>query len=196
MRKKYWSLTVALLLFSILANSQADPKKTPAIKFQSNLQPGILIGQSGSNPAFTISSINGIQSKSWFAGIGIGLDYYGAKRSVPLFIDVKKDLSEKVNTFFLFADAGYNFPWLMDNQKMKFVEKYNASGGLYYETGIGYKFKIFTNTHIGFSAGYSFKQIKEEYTYPCIWCENEIPPDEISNYKYRRLAIKLNWWLR
>ena len=49
---------------------------------------------------------------------------------------------------------------------MKFVDKYKAVGGLFYEAGAGYKFTIFTKTPIGFSAGYYYKQLKEKYTYP------------------------------
>lgn len=195
MAKKYFYLTLTYFLFSLSANSQAAAAKHSSVKFETNLQAGVLIGQKGSKPALNVSTVNGFKFDTWFTGIVVGIDYYDLKRSIPLFADVKKDLSKNANTFFLFADAGYDFPWLMDNQKPLNVNNYKAMGGLYYETGLGYKFRIFNTSYIGFSAGYSFKQLKEKYAQPCSWCENYIPPVELYNYMYRRLSIKFNWWL-
>ncbi len=193
--KKYFYIILTYFLFSLSANSQDAAVKHSSVKFETNLQASVLIGQKGSKPALNVNAINGLKFDTWFTGIGVGIDYYGLKRSVPLFVDVKKDLSEKVNTFFLFGDLGYDFPWLMNNQKPPYANNYNAMGGLYYETGLGYKFRIFNASHISFSAGYSFKQLKEKYAQPCFWCENYIPPVERYNYMYRRLSIKFNWWL-
>ena len=195
MEIKKMCLLVTCLLFLLSAKSQHITKTSAAIKFQSNLQSGILIGQKGSKPALSVNAVNGIKYSTWFGGIGVGIDYYGLKRSIPLFLDIQKDISAKFNSWFWFADAGYNFPWLMNNEKMKFVEKYKAVGGLFYEAGAGYKFTIFNKTRIGLSAGYSYKQLKEKYTYPCVWCEFNIPPDQTNKYQYRRIAIKFNWWL-
>lgn len=168
-------------LFFILANSQTVSKQASSIKFQSNLQSGILIGESYTSPAFTISAINGIQCGSWFTGIGIGIDYY-ALRSVPLFFDVKKNLSKKANTSFLFADVGYNF------YRPNYHQAY-TTGGLYYEAGVGYKFSLKNKMGLGFSAGYSVKTIKGYGPIDYF----ETPTYE---YKFRRVSIKLNWWLK
>lgn len=192
---KYFYISLTYFLFPLPANGQHLAAKHSLVKFVSNLQAGVLIGQKGSKPALNINVINGLKFNTWFAGIGVGIDYYGLKRSIPLFLDIQKDISAKSNTWFWFADAGYNFPWLMNNEKMKFVEKYKAVAGLFYEAGAGYKFTIFNKTRIGLSAGYSYKQLKEKYTYPCVWCEFSIPPDQTNNYEYRRIAIKFNWWL-
>jgi hypothetical protein len=195
MERKKMCLSVTCLIFLLSAKSQHVTKTSPEIKFQSNLQSGLLVGQKDSKSALSVNVVNGIKSSTWFGGIGVGIDYYGLKRSIPLFLNIQKDISAKSNTWFWFADAGYNFPWLMNNEKMKFVEKYKAVGGLFYEAGAGYKFTIFNKTRIGLSAGYSYKQLKEKYTYPCVWCEFNIPPDQTNNYEYRRIAIKFNWWL-
>jgi len=43
-----------------------------------------------------------VQSNSWFAGIGVGIDYYGFHRSVPLFVDVKKIFPKRqIQRFYL-----------------------------------------------------------------------------------------------
>ncbi len=190
MKRKSNYITLISLLFLLSAKSQQLTKTSPAIKFQSHLQSGILTGQKGSEPAFVINAVNGVQAATWFAGIGVGIDYY-QKRTIPLFINAEKNLSVKANTFFLYGAAGYNFYRLKDDEKVLYIE--NANGGLFYEAGAGYKFTIFTKTHIGFSAGYSYKQLKEKYN-PCIYCDFNFPP-ETNNYEYRRISIKFNWWL-
>lgn len=194
MKRKRNYITLISLLFLLSAKSQQLTKVSPAIKFQSNLQSGILIGQKGSEPAFVINAVNGVQAATWFAGIGVGIDYY-EKRTIPLFINVEKNLSAKAKAFFLYGSAGYNFAWLKDNEKIQYVEKYDA-GGLFYEAGAGYKFTIFSKMHIGFSAGYCYKQLKEKYITSILieWLPNTPPPD--NNYEYRRIAIKFNWWLK
>ena len=190
----YFTHTVICLFVFTSIHSQTIIKKEAAIKFQSSLQAGSLFGQAGSKPASTISTINGIKIKQWFTGIGVGIDYYGAKRSVPLFAAVQKNLSSKVNTFFLYGNAGYNFAWLKDDEKIKNVAYSKQVGGLFYDAGIGYKIKIFRNNYFGLSAGYSFKQVKEQYTGRCWFCENYVPPLQKDNYKFRTVAVKINWW--
>ena len=183
------------MLFIVNAQSQSAVTKSSNIKFQSSIKPGLLLGQIHSKPSFTISTINGIQYKEWFTGIGAGIDYYGTKRSIPLFASVTRDFTVDKDTWFLYGNAGYNFPWLKDEEKMKNMDKYKATGGAFYELGAGFKFKVFNKTHFGFSAGYSLKQITEAYTYPCVWCEDYVPPSEKDTYTYRRIILKFNWWL-
>ena len=190
----YFTHTVICLLVFTSIHSQTISKKQAAIKFKSSLQAGSLFGQSGSKPALTISTINGIKIRQWFIGIGVGIDNYGAKRSIPLFAAVQKSLSPKANSFFLYGDAGYNLPWLQEQEKMKNVVDYKQMGGLLYEAGIGYKFKIFRNNYFGLSAGYSFKQVKEKYTGRCWFFETYIPPLQLDNHKFRTVAVKINWW--
>ena len=194
--KKYFILTIICISLFTLAHSQINLKKQSAIKFQSSLQAGSLFGQAGSKPALTVSVINGIRTKEWFAGIGVGIDYYGAKRSIPLFAALQKSLSKKPNSFFLYGNAGYNFGWLKESEKRNRGSYVNQTGGLFYDAGIGYQFKISKINKLGFTVGYTFKQTKEAYFYPCWYCGNDIgiPPPEIENYKFRTIALKFNWW--
>ena len=76
---------------------------------------------------------------------------------------------------------------------------YKASGGLYYEAGLGYKFIWKNKITIGFSAGYSFKHQKETYgttllieapIFPQPYYYN--PPVNSYDYKFRRISIKFN----
>ena len=85
-------------------------KKNQAVKtstkcacgFQSLLQGGLLDGAAG--PSWQLQTINGIYYKTWFAGIGVGLDYY-TMRTIPLFLDLRKEY---------FANAGLLFYMLME----------------------------------------------------------------------------------
>ena len=196
----YFTLTVIYLSLFTSVRSQTIIKKEAAIKFQSGLQSGSLFGQSGSKPALTISTINGVKIKQWFTGVGVGIDYYGAKRSIPLFAAVQKSISPKVNSFFLYGNAGYNLPWLQDQEKMKNVVDYKQTGGLFYDAGIGYQFKISKFNKLGLSVGYSFKEVTEKYNYQyiyyCLTCQSDIgiPPLQTNNYKFRTVAVKINWW--
>ncbi len=164
-------------------------KKEGTMHFKSILQPGILIGQKNSLPAFQVTTINGLKYKTWFGGIGAGIDYYGGKRSIPLFINLQKDIALKPVTWFLFASAGYNLPWLKEGERLTYMQGYSATAGIFYEAGLGYKF----SRHFGFSTAYSVKQFKESYTYNCYWCEFTAPL--VDTHTYRRLSIKFNWWL-
>jgi hypothetical protein len=194
MKLKSFYLTVTCMVVLLAAKGQHVTKQA-SVKFQSNLQTGLLAGQKGSKAALLINTVNGLQYHNWFAGIGLGIDYYGPKRTVPLFLDVQNDFSARHNTLFWYANGGYNFPWLKDNERLQDATNYQSFGGLLYEAGAGYRFSLFKKTHVGFSAGYSYKQIKEKFTPPCYWCELNIPPPQTNNYQFRRIAIKVNWWL-
>jgi hypothetical protein len=192
-------LTVTCLVILLSAKGQHEATSS-ALKFQSNLQTGILIGQKGSSAALSLNLINGLQQKSWFAGIGVGIDY-GSKRSIPLFLDVKKYFSKGNNGIFVYADAGHNFGWLNSEQKTFLSQaEYKSSGNYYYETGIGYRFLLRGVTAMGVNVGYSVKQFRETYTNNLIieppitgTATNTVnfPPASFTN-TFNRLSLKLN----
>lgn len=197
--KKNILATVILSLFFLQITAQTKKKNTAGCKFISIIQLGILEGDAGKSFG-QLQLVNGIKQNAWFYGLGVGVDYYGSKRSIPLFFDVKRDLKKGNKTPFVFADAGYNFSWLRAEQKSRFWDKdYTASGGLYYEAGLGYKFILKNKISIGFSAGYSFKQQKETYGNTLL-IEAPIfpeqyytpPPVNTYNYTFRRISIKFN----
>ena len=197
--KKYISASIILSLSFLLVNAQQINEKNSSAKFTSIIQLGILEGDAGKTFG-QIQLVNGIQQNAWFYGLGVGIDYYGSKRSVPLFVDVKRDLRKGNKTPFVFADAGYNFSWLRAGEKNIIWDMdYKASGGLYYEAGLGYKFILKNKITIGFSAGYSFKHQKETYgttllieapIFPQPYYYN--PPVNSYDYKFRRISIKFN----
>jgi hypothetical protein len=81
MKLKIFIITFLIFLHcSISLAQKSETKKT--ILFHSINQVGILAGSS--DATLQLQTINGINTKTWFAGLGVGLDYYYV-RSVPFF---------------------------------------------------------------------------------------------------------------
>lgn len=174
------------LLLIIVVVSQAQSARP---KFSSVNQVGLISGSSGD--FFMVQTINGFKTGSWFLGAGVGLDLY-KNRTVPLFIDLSRELVCKKNTPFAYADAGINFLWLSSIQKEQ--TQFNSStAGLFYDCGIGLKLSGKNSRRFLLSAGYSFKQVKGKTNpffiapMPQLESENNVK----HNYLYRRLVIKL-----
>jgi len=196
--RNYILTTMALLLAFLQVQAQTSKKKTSANRYAGIVQAGLLEGSADKSYG-QFQLLNGIQHNAWFYGLGLGIDYYGPKRSVPLFLDARWDLIEGKRTPFVYADAGYNFSWLRDNDKTVFFgNDYKQSGGAYYDAGLGYKVILKNKMAIGFSAGYSFKQQKETFTrsifsdfFPFPQSGTKQQPD-VYEYKFRRISLKLN----
>lgn len=165
-------------------------KSIKKIKFGSINQAGFLTG--GGGEAGVVQSINGLIKDKWFGGIGLGLDFY-RQRTVPLFLDIRKDFSNRKNTPFAYADGGINFRWLNDDQTQRFnVLSYKTPPGFCYDFGIGCKLQSKNNKGFIFSAGYSFKQMTE--TIKLRWGaptpELQQQDTERYNYLYKRVVVK------
>ena len=151
---------------------------------------GLLEGQVGS--AFQIQSINGMQYQSWYAGIGLGLDFY-RYRTIPLFIDVRKEFGSSVNKFFAYADGGVHFPWLTDNEKMTYLSDGHFNTGFYTDLGMGYKIALGRTNHLLLSVGYSLKKLEETMEYYYYFPPINAVDKEHVNYSLNRLTLKVGW---
>jgi hypothetical protein len=175
-----------LLLFFVSAQGQNIKEK---IRFSSLNEVGLLTGSNGD--AFLAQTINGVKKGNWFAGLGAGLDFYKNK-SVPLFLDLRRDLCGKVNTPFVFAEAGINL------LTMNFIQKEqsgltSSSPGLFYAAGIGWKLRMKHERALLLSAGYSLKQVKQKSR--SWWAAPTIEMQEENydqyNFLYRRFELKM-----
>ena len=93
-----------LLLFLLIKNEiTAQEAKKENKFFSSQISSGVVEGEQGTS--FHIEVVNGIRYKTWFAGIGTGLDYYYF-RSIPVYLSGIKYLSKRNHSFFLQGDAG------------------------------------------------------------------------------------------
>jgi hypothetical protein len=158
---------------------------------------GLLEGETGS--AFQLQTINGTQYKSWFAGIGLGLDFYRL-RTIPLFFDIRKEFGKSSNKLFVYSDAGINFSWVTDQQKTSYVQNDKFNNSFYGDWGLGYKVMVNRKNNLLLSLGYSFKKTVE--TYDQVYYPTGIfyPPGSQAddqtqkiNYSLNRLTIKIGW---
>ena len=184
--------TIILSVFS-LYGVQSQTAQTPGWKFHSINNIGLLEGEKGS--AFQLQTIHGVQYKSWFAGAGIGIDYYKF-RGLPLFFDCRKmfPLSSK-DVFFVYADIGIHCNWITDKQKNdnSYYSGGDFSNGIYTDAGIGYEIGTSKKDAFLISAGYSYKALNETYTDYTPLAYDGPPVLSKNHYGLRRLTIKMGW---
>lgn len=195
MKKIYLVLIVLMVSFNLKAqeNKSTEAKKGCSCHFQSINQAGLLQGEQQTSAL--LQTINGINYKQWFAGIGAGLDYY-RYRGIPLFVDVRRNIFNKSKTPFVYADAGMHFSWVSNQQKIWWGENNRTrfNNGLYTDIGLGYSLGFKNKMAFLMSAGFSHKQVSE-IKHTQIWCLIPPCPDNIETYKYglNRLAVKLGF---
>jgi hypothetical protein len=182
-------IILVVSLFIVLSTFSQENSIDKKIKFSSINQAGVLVG--ANKESAMVQTINGIRKDKWFAGVGAGIDFY-VERGVPLFIDIRRDLTDKKNTAFLYADGGIYSPWLNFIQKERKLNSSISVGG-YYDFGLGWKLTGKNNRSFLMSAGYSLKQdrgkaMRQNWNPIIRATESNI---EYYNYKYRRVVIKL-----
>jgi hypothetical protein len=141
--------------------------------------------------------VNGFQKGNWFAGVGVGLDYY-LYRSVPLFADVRYEFGKNKNKFFAYADGGINFQWAEDysyNGPVFIWDGGNNSSefhnGIYTDAGFGYLVANKKSGGLVLSLGYSHKSLNETVSYQD-WRTQETITD-LYRYNLNRIVVKVGW---
>lgn len=169
--------------------SISTPKKNCSCKFSSINQLGLAQGE---RPAAILAqTINGMRYGTWFAGLGVGVDTY-KRTSIPVFLDIRKNLLNKVNTPFVYADGGYHF--IANDKTTQYSLIYEYNGGLLYDMGVGYKFVMEGKQILLLSAGYSVKNMEQKEYYDrteyCPACH-----DYTNKYSYRlnRYSFKIGF---
>lgn len=187
MRKQLF--LVIILMLTTLVSRQLLAQGKGIHKFSSINQVGLLMGQNGQSAI--LETINGIEHNACFVGLGAGIDFYHT-RTLPLFIDVRRNLSDKPVAPFLYADGGVNFAWATVNQVMNKGYAFTSKPGAYYGAGIGYNITSKHSPNILLSAGYSYKQVKERTEAFTVWQgPTGQTSQEIYNYRLRRIVVKL-----
>ena len=179
MKQKLFFLAALILQLTAIAQNR--------IKFESNNQIGLLSGTSRN--VLQLQTVNGIRYKTFFVGAGIGVDNYYFK-TIPLFADIRKNIFERNQTPFVYVDAGTNFPGRKDESTTWKSTSYQP--GLYYDVGVGYKWKIIKKLSVNASFGFSQKEYKshEEYLYMSDPLGMPgIPPDRYY-YRLQRFTMK------
>jgi len=166
------------------------------VEFSSAFKADLLNGEAD-KAGTELQFVGGVAYKSWFSGIGAGIDYYSGFKSIPVFIEIGKDLKSKKNTPFVNADIGYNWPLINKDYKLNYGLNYKFQGGLYYELSFGYKFVLTKSLSMALSAGYSYKNFKEvDSAYYGIGpFDQPLPPRvDVYDYRFRRITVKIAFW--
>ena len=124
----------------------------PKIQFCSKNELGVFLGlgriennvetvHSNKETILELTTTNGIQYGSFFAGIGTGVRKWGDDFLVPLFLHLSVDLSINLgksrNAFFLCADLGNQFG---SRQSNSFGNR--ETGNFFAAYGLGYQFPV------------------------------------------------------
>ncbi len=148
---RYLLLSSVILLLVTTSGAQSK------FSFYSQNYVGLLKGQQGGS-SLLVQSINGVQKKGWFAGLGIGMDFYRI-RSIPLFLNASKFLFAK-QQFFVSGNGGINLYW---RDKMDVFNSNKHPPQFSGEAGFGYLLKDPDDKkRFILSMGYSYKHIREE----------------------------------
>jgi hypothetical protein len=172
---------LCLLLIAQASYSQIKDS-TPKITVHPSISIGIAEGKNAS--ALLLNSGIGLRYKTWQAGVGVGIDEYFL-RSIPLYFEAHKNLQSKRATPYVYAAVGTNRPWL------KTQEGISDNGGLFYDLGLGYQWPLGAKYGLFFSAGYSYKELSNEQSYP-VYCITWPCPEQRQyfHYQLRRLGLK------
>ena len=190
MKPKYLLLLVLILGGSMITSGQ---KKENVCKFHSINSVLLLNGEEEISAG--LQSVNGFQKGNWFAGIGLGLDYY-IHRSVPLFADIRHEFGKGKNKFFAYAEGGINLEWAEEfNEPIFFpwesVSNSEFHNGVYTDFGVGYRVGMKRPGGLVLSLGHSYKTLKEIVTYQD-WRTQEWLSD-VYRYKLGRISLKVGW---
>jgi len=185
---------LVLLIFLLVIESPvlAQKKKTKA-NFHSINSIALVNGSNSVSAA--LQSIAGFSGPHLFVGMGAGLDYY-LYRSIPVFMDVRYELGNSSNKFFVYADAGINFNWVQDEYLFEpILWNGNSSNsfhnGIYTDAGFGYAVAMKNGNALILSLGYSHKRLKEKVTHTD-WRTQEWQTDN-NIYGLNRIMIKAGW---
>ncbi|MGN6163845.1 MAG: hypothetical protein ACTHOF_04820 [Flavisolibacter sp.] len=182
--KQFFTLIV-LLLFTVGLQAQEKPE----LKFSSINQVGFLKGSS--DQALQLQTVNGVVYKTWFAGIGAGLDDYNFK-TFTIFADLRRNILNRSQTPFVYIDMGTSLPSKTHEEDLWQTITYK--NGLYFDAGIGYTIALKGSLSFNFSAGYSQKYLHEAIMAKGIVIDFPVgggPQAEYYDYTFKRLSVKM-----
>ncbi|MFI5156668.1 MAG: hypothetical protein ACHQEM_10805 [Chitinophagales bacterium] len=184
-----WRIILALTMGQLICpglHAQQNKSQNQWIFHSYNLL-GLLEGEAGS--AFQLQTVNGVQHGSWFTGLGVGIDNYQF-RSVPLFLDIRKFFGKEPAPFFVYGDAGIQYPWVKSSQKMLYQSSF--SNGFYADAGIGHLHKFGPGLALSFSIGYTYKDATETSpSYACPFAGPCYDNATSLSYELNRITLKI-----
>jgi hypothetical protein len=177
-------MNLKIYLVLIILGQQLAVNAQSKVRFENHNAVGLLAGTS--SIAMQLQTVNGVNYKTFFLGAGIATDGYYSK-SMPLFAEVRKYVSGKKSTPFVYFDAGSNISSEKDETSTWMTTTYHD--GFYYDAGIGYQWKIVKRFHVDASFGFSQKKYGYEQQYFGGIVGPEVPP-QTYEYRLQRFTLK------
>lgn len=150
-------LLLCLAVFCICAGLNPTMAQRRDLAYSGMFNVGALYGSNKTK--LQAQTIHGIKYRGWFAGAGAGIDDY-FQQSIPVFLDLRKDILAKENTPFVYLDGGAN---IVNKGTENEWQKTKMDGGYFFEGGVGYKVDIGKNLALNFAGGYTFKSYEERF---------------------------------
>lgn len=164
----------------------------PGIMYSGIISAGAPFGEN--KPNVIIQTVHGVKMQSWFAGVGAGLDAY-YKPSIPIFVDIRKNILHKSHTPFVYADGGINIVASKADAPQRNGTYTKRRPGAYLEAGAGYRAGLAKNA-VNFTVGYSYKGYVENI-YGARFIPNAAPEEnallEKKSFYLRRIAFKIGF---
>jgi hypothetical protein len=171
------------------STSQKTKKKSCSCSFSSINQAGIMRGEEGAY--FQLQTINGMRYKTWFAGLGLGLDRYPVN-GIPVFLDIRKyfKVHEEFHPF-VYANGGVHIADIHNEETQ--WQRIDYSNGLYYDVGLGLRLPFNKKTGLLLSGGYSYKKYEKTLRYNVSGCTFFPCYESMERYTYtlNRLSLKI-----
>ena len=192
------SILIITIAMCISSASLAQKNNVKSV-FHSQEQVAMINGNGAVSAG--IQSVNGFTINKWFAGVGVGLDFY-RYRSVPVFVDVKRYFNiHNKNAFFIYGDGGYNIPWVKKEDDQLSIWNWPSKteiqykGGAYMDAGAGYAIHCKRGNALLLSLGYSHKYFREKKTIIYTTVGDEVMRTDIQRftYNFNRIMIKVGW---
>ncbi len=189
MKKTGW---MVLLLVPVLSFSQS----LCPCSFKGFISGGMTVGDREIKPLFQASGGILYSDQRFYTGIGAGIDLYRFS-SVPVFADMRMYFGQKKEGF-IYGNIGFNIAATdkdMDNGVVMIKLKDKLNGGVYSDTGWGYRLALKGHNSLSVRPGFSHKRIKNQTQYRSAGCAS--CDDEKYTYQYdlQRAVIKLSWEL-
>ena len=188
--KNKFGITLFLIFISFNLFSQTSNYKFHSVN-------GLSLINGVNEVSAGLQSVNGFQKGKWFAGLGVGLDYY-LYRTIPVFGDIRYEFGKQKNKFFAYADGGVNVEWVEKYGNIYYIwdgplaqNDGDFKNGIYTDVGLGYKIEMKRNKGIIVTLGHSHKSLNKTDRYQD-WRTNEWLTNEYK-YKLNRLVIKVGW---
>ena len=169
------------------------PTKDP-VRFSVIGQMGALIGKNESAPSF--QAIAGARYRTWFLGLGAGLDLYKF-RGAPVFVDVRKSFVVQPGSVFqpfIYADGGIHYSWPSSHDKKDGAHT-NFTNDVYMDAGLGCYIMMKPRHALLLSAGYSMKKVQYKIDGYSFLDPTPTYSPHVYDYTLNRISIKLGWQL-